>query len=197
MSVWTEWAAVTRFMESARMAFARERNLWHSLEIADRSEVMVSTSTGLGTYAVSLDDHIQTVEDESLLFGSVLIHSYALTEAAAARFLAVNSRDLNGIEVWGERLLGTRGLSWATSEVLDGLAGAVEVAVVRNAFAHGTRLIDGKGANRLRDAGSPSRSEGDRVALSYDEVRRYRDRLRSLLRISLVDAATPSATVES
>ena len=37
MSVWTEWAELTRFMESARMAFARERNLWHSLEITDRS----------------------------------------------------------------------------------------------------------------------------------------------------------------
>jgi hypothetical protein len=42
--------------------------------------------------------------------------------------------------------------SW--DDVFDDRPGAVEVAVVRHAFGHGTREIDDGAGNRLRAAGS-------------------------------------------
>jgi hypothetical protein len=62
----------------------------------------------------------------------------------------VDARDLRGIEDWGGRLLGRTNQSW--DSVHHGLAGAVEVAVVRNAYAHGTRQIDVAAETRLRKA---------------------------------------------
>lgn len=37
-SLWDTWAELTRFLESARLAFARERALWESLELANREQ---------------------------------------------------------------------------------------------------------------------------------------------------------------
>lgn len=192
-TVWTEWGALTRFLESARVAFARERNLWHSLELADREAVTITTQTGTRHYAVSLEDHIAAVDDEVTLFASVLIHTYALAEDAACRQVGLDSRTAGGIEVWGKRLLDAYDRDW--TGVLDSESGAVELAVVRNAFAHGTRTIDDSGAKRLASAGSPPRSPGDPVSLTYEELRLYRDRLRSLLRTGGVDSTLPADPV--
>jgi hypothetical protein len=67
-------------------------------------------------------------------------------------------------------------------QVLGGLPGAVEVAVARNAFAHGNRRIDVSTERRLRDGGVTKWVAGSSVTVSYEELRDYRDRLRSLLR---------------
>lgn len=188
-TVWTEWGALTRFLESARIAFERERNIWHSLELSDREAVLITTRTGARRYEVSLRDHIGAVDNEVTLFASVLIHTYALAEDAACRHIGLDSRTSRGIETWGKQLLDAYGRDW--TGVLDGEPGAVEVAVVRNAFAHGTRTIDDPSAARLAQAGSPLRSPGDSVNLTYEELRLYRDRLRSLLRTGGVDPTAP------
>jgi hypothetical protein len=189
---WDEWAGVTRFLESTRLAFARETSLWTSLELdAPASAIVLSTSAGKRQFRVALDQHLQTLGDQTILFASVLIHSYALAESAAATKLGVNQRDLHGIEEWGNQLLASNSKSW--SHVHGGLAGAVEVAVVRNAFAHGTRRIDGLGSRRLAANGSPQRRAGSPVALSYEELREYRDRLRSILRQADVAQVKPPA----
>lgn len=179
MTVWTEWGSLTRFLESARLAFARERSLWGSLEITDLDAVTITSTTGRRRYEVSLRKHVAAVDDEVTLYASVLIHSYALTESAACQRLGLDSRAAGGIESWGHRFLGANGREW--THVSDGMAGAVEVAVVRNAFAHGARSIDVRGAQRLGAAGSPKRCVGDAVSLAYDELCTYRGRLRSLL----------------
>lgn len=176
-SVWDEWGRITRFLEGARLAFAREVDLWSSLQI-DHS-VELSVSTGQGTYRVDVRDHLQAVQDDQTLFASVLIHSYALAESAAADRLSVDSRTFRGIEDWGERLLQAEGHHW--SDVTDGLAGAVEVAVVRNAFAHGNRRVDTRDEQRLRAAGLTTVTSGDQVPLDYGRLRIHRARLRSLL----------------
>ena len=62
-----------------------------------------------------------------------------------------------------------------------GLAGAVEVAVVRNAFAHGSRSIDVQAQARLLKAGAPTRPVGSTMTLTYDELHEFRTRLKSLL----------------
>lgn len=184
-TVWTEWGALTRFLESARVAFARERNLWSSLELADPDAVKITTTTGPRRYEVALKNHMAAVDDEVTLYASVLIHTYALAESAACRQLAIDSRTAGGIESWGGKLLSTHGRDW--SGVFEGESGAVEVAVVRNAFAHGTRLIDDAAETRLAAAGAAPRASGDAVSLEYEELRQYRDRLRSLLRVGGVD----------
>lgn len=191
-TVWTEWGALTRFLESARVAFARERNLWHSLELADPEAVQITTTTGARRYEVTLANHVAAVEDEVILHASVLIHTYALAEAAACSKLGIDSRSAGGIETWGRRLLAQNNRDW--TGVFDEEAGAVEVAVVRNAFAHGTRMIDASDETRLAAVGAPPRRAGDAVGLPYEELRVYRDRLRSLLRTGGVDLTAPRPT---
>jgi hypothetical protein len=88
-------------------------------------------------------------------------------------------RSLGGIEDWGARLLGANHRDW--SKVVGGLAGAVEVAVVRNAFAHGSRTIDSSAHARLLAAGARPSPVGSTVSLAYSELREFRGRLLNLL----------------
>ena len=177
--VWEGWERITRFLESARLAFARERNLWTSLEIESAEEVKLSAPTGQRAYRVSLHKHLAAVEDEDTLYGSVLVHRYALVETAAVDRLSADARDFGGIEDWGARLLTTTGQTW--DSIKEGVAGAVEVAVVRNAYAHGTRRIDQSAENRLRAVGKAQPSAGDPVIMDYAALKSFRARLRSLL----------------
>jgi len=185
-TVWDEWGSLTRFLESARLAFARERRLWHSLELENRGSVFITAPSGdSGTYKVSLDQHVAAVDDEETLYASVLIHSYALAESVACDKLGLDSRASGGIEVWGSQLLSANGRGWV--DVFEGQAGAVEVAVIRNAFAHGTRVVDASGEARLRTAGSLLYRSGERVTLTYEQLSKLRARLRSILRYGGVD----------
>ena len=177
--VWQEWRRLTRFLESARLAFARERNLWTSLELRSADEVKLSAATPHGPYKIGLQQHLDAVRDEEMLFASALIHSYALAETAAAERLGSDARDFGGIEDWGTQLLATTGSTWVALK--DGLAGAVEVAVFRNAYAHGGRRIDESAANRLQAVGMTSPARGDVVVLDYGTVKVFRGRLRTLM----------------
>src|SRR4029450_5539881 len=45
--LWEEWAGITRFLESPRLAFARETSLWNGLELdTPRDEVRISVNAG-------------------------------------------------------------------------------------------------------------------------------------------------------
>ena len=123
-TVWTEWSALTRFLKSARVAFTSERNLWHSLELADRQTVTITTQTGTGHYAVSIEVRIAAVDDEVTLFASVLVHTYALAEDAPCRKVGLDSRTVGGNEVWGKWSLDANDRDW--TGVLDSESGAVE-----------------------------------------------------------------------
>lgn len=182
--MWNEWGRVTRFLNSTRIAFAREQALWQTLELADRSTARIHTVSGPAAYRVSLDDHVRALGDEHLLHSAVLVYSYTLAESTIADILGQSTRDFGGIEDWGQRLLDRIGRSW--TDVLDGKAGLVEVAVIRNALAHGIERMDQSGINRMTAAGSTSGwSLGDSVEVSSDRLRLYRDRLRSLLRLAI------------
>ena len=177
--VWREWRRLTRFLESARLAFAREHNLWTSLELRSADDVKLSSGTTRATYRVALTEHLAAVRDEEPLLASVLIHSYALAESAATERLGGDPRDFGGIEDWGRKLLATTGSTW--DALPEGIVGAVEVAVVRNAYAHSGRRIDKAAATRLRAAGSTRWKEGEPVVLDYATLRVFRGRLRMLL----------------
>ncbi|WP_144329367.1 hypothetical protein [Tepidimonas charontis] len=187
--IWTEWGRLTRFLESARIAFARESQLWESLELADASSAKIRTENGKATYQVSLEQHRQAVSDTWLLNASILLSYYALAEAAAADKLGLDDvTDVGGIEVWGQRLLDAAAANW--HDVKDGKAGAVEVAVVRNAIAHGDRTYTQRSINRLQAAGvQVSVSPGAPLQLDYTALHEYRARLKSLLRVGQVRGA--------
>jgi hypothetical protein len=178
-SVWREWRRLTHFLDSARLAFARERQIWDSLELRSAEDVKLSAATPRGTYRVALTQHLAAVCDEETLLASVLIHSYAVAETAATGRLGGDARDFSGIEDWGTRLLATTGATW--DSLKDGLAGAVEVAVVRNAYAHGSRRIDQSGARRLRNVRTTHPRKGDLVVLDYATLKVFRGRLRALM----------------
>lgn len=86
---WDEWKRVTRYLRSARLAFARERNLWNSLELEAPSDVQLAAPVGQGNYRVSLSDHLAAVDDEETLHASVLMQSYTIAEAMASDKLGV------------------------------------------------------------------------------------------------------------
>jgi hypothetical protein len=125
VTVWDEWGALTRFLESARLASARESRLWHSLELRDRESVTITAPRGgQGQYEVKLQQHLDAVDDEVTLHASVLIHSYALAEATGCALLGIDSRKAGGIEKWGHQLLVANDRDW--TDVIDGRPGAVE-----------------------------------------------------------------------
>jgi len=66
-------------------------------------------------------------------------------------------------------------------DVEAAFSGAVEVAVVRNAFAHGSRTVDQPARARLLAAGARTRPVGSVVTLPYSQLREFRARLLSLL----------------
>jgi len=177
--LWIEWGRLTRFLESARIALARERSTWTSLELvnADAARISVPMGDG-GKYKVDLDDHLAAVADEEILMASILLHTYALAENAAAEKLEAEPLDMGGIEDWGARLLESSGSNWEAVE--GGLASAVAMAVTRNAYAHGELRIDARGAKRLAAAGVDW-EQGKAVRLDYRTLRTYRKNLRSLL----------------
>jgi hypothetical protein len=187
--VWTEWGRLTRFLESARIAFAREYDLWGALELADPASAKVRVVNGDVTYQASLVQHREAVSDSWLLYASVLLSYYALAEAAAADKLGVDDvADVGGIEAWGQRILDAATANW--NAVKAGKAGAVEVAVVRNTVAHGDRFYSQRGVNRLQAAGvRPGATMGAPVLLDYTTLHEYRARLRSLLRVAQVRGA--------
>jgi hypothetical protein len=185
-AVWDEWQRITRFLQGARLAFARENNLWTSLEIS--GPVKLVATQPKGRYEVDLVDHLDAVRDDETLFASVLIHSYALAESAAGDHLSVDARHFHGIEDWGYRLLDGEGKSWA--DLRAGRGGAVEVAVVRNAFAHGSRTIDDFAEKRLAAAGVSNLPAGTAVSLSYDSLQTYRECLRHLLNLGGIRRTT-------
>lgn len=178
-SPFDEWGRLTRFLEGARLAFARERNLWASLGIDEPERVRISAPEGQARYRVALQRHIDAMDAETL-HASVLVHSYALAESAAADRLAMEPRSFGGIEDWGARLLSANGRDW--TDVKGGLAGAVETAVARNAFAHGSRTLDAAARTRLLAAGARMKPAGSPFTLTYAELRVFRTRLLSLLK---------------
>ena len=178
---WNEWGRLTRFMESARISFQREARLWQSLELQKPGEIKVHVNDDKSYYAVTLEQHCQAVTDDWLLFGLVLVASYALAEAAAAEKLGLRTMtDVGGVESWGQQLLNGAGSKW--SDVKDGKGGAVEVAVVRNVIAHGDRVYSRASVNRLAAAEVAGVKEGDPVVLTHGVLKDHRARLKSLLR---------------
>lgn len=182
MSTWSDWNRITRFFKSATLALEREALFCRSIPFADPRAVELSTVFGNGRYNVSLAHHMTAVNDAPLLCALVLVFSYAIAEEAARAYLSPSPANGEPIEQWGLRLLKLNGRDW--SALKGGCASLVEVAIARNAVAHGLP-IDQHMINRITQyGGSPPWSAGDRVILTALAVEDYRARLRGLLRVS-------------
>ena len=95
-SPWDEWGRLTRFLGSAHLAFARERSMWASLGLDDPEQVRITAPEGHCNVAVH--QHIDALSDSEPLYATVLVHSYAVVESAAAARLATPQRSLGRIE---------------------------------------------------------------------------------------------------
>lgn len=96
--LWNEWERLTRFLESSRVVFARERVMWELLDLADFDGARIKTTRDQVTYDVDLDDHLEALADEEILWGSVLVYSFAQTQAAVTEKLDIDMRVSAGIE---------------------------------------------------------------------------------------------------
>lgn len=182
--IWDEWKRLTRFLECSKIAFQRELNTWRSLEVPNLETTRIATQNGVSRFRVTASDHIETLQDEDLLYFIVLTYSYSLCERYARVKLGLDegSRLSGGVETWGTTLLRQTGNAWA--DVLGGRAGLMEVAVSRNFIAHGSRLVSQQILDRFQVAEEPCPWRlGDTITLGYEKVEGYRSRLKSLMRI--------------
>lgn len=188
-ALWSRWGALTRSLISTRVAVERERSFWESLNFTNRSNLKIKAKVRGGGFTIRLVDHVRALDDEGTVLGAALVLSYSLAESAATDHLGLDSRRVAGIEDWGGRLLKSANASW--SQVEGGLAGAVEVGVVRNLIVHGADSVDLKSHQRLVTAGCAQFEAGSPLLLDYEAVGVYRGRLRSLLMIGGLGSKTP------
>jgi len=177
--LWVRWGALTRSLISTRIAVERERSFWESLNFTNRSNLKIKAKARGGAFTIRLVDHVNALDDEGTVLAAALVLSYSLAESAVTDHLGLDSRRVAGIEDWGGRLLKAAGRDW--SQVEGGLAGAVEVGVVRNLIVHGVDSVDAKSHQRLVAVGCGRFATGSPLALDYETVGVYRARLRSLL----------------
>ena len=180
-ALWARWGDLTRSLISTRVAIERERSFWESLNFTNRSNLKIKAKARGGGFTIRLVDHVRALDDEGTVLAAALVLSYSLAEAAANDRLGLDSRRVAGIEDWGGRLLKSVGAAW--SQVEGGLAGAVEIGVIRNLIVHGADRVDEKSHQRLATAGCAQFEPGSPVRLDYDAVGVYRARLRSLLMV--------------
>lgn len=178
-TLWSRWGALTRSLISTRVAVERERSFWESLNFTNRSNLRIKAKVRGGGFTIRLVDHVQALDDEGTVLAAALVLSYSVAESAATDYLRLDSRRLAGIEDWGGRLLKSANADW--SQVEGGLAGAVEVGVVRNLIVHGAESVDMKSHQRLAAAGCTRFTAGAPLVLDYEAIGSYRARLRSLL----------------
>ncbi len=187
--MWDEWKRTTRFIHSARIALTREHRLWSSLEIADEKTAKLRTQLGTAEYEIGLAQHRNALSDEDILCSMALLHSYAIAESAAAAKLGKDTEDIGQIETWGQRILERVSREW--DDVMDGKAGIVEVTVYRNAIAHGARVFEERHVNRMKNVPhSPAWKQGDPITVTYDLLKTFRARLKSLVRQGDVNPLT-------
>ena len=178
MSVWHDWKRTTRFVKSTLHALDLEEVRIRAIGGDPTAELVLPSSTRL--YRVSVAKHLAAISDRHVLFAFALVFSYGSAEQAARAALSPTIGRKESIESWGRRLLKRNGKTWA--DVLGEESGLAEVAIVRNAVAHGL-TIDQTMLNRLKGS-TASWKVGDTVVLTAAALETYRARLRSLLRLS-------------
>jgi hypothetical protein len=204
-SIWDEWKSWTRFQALIDYSLETSATLWQGLPVKDRDQVTIQRTLGQSRFACPGNQFLPMLQDRHTISSLLVLSSYALIEGhieevldymVTAGVVGIQIVDdvragtqtaktfiaSGGIETWGTSLLLQLGRDWGN--VHDGCGGIVEVAIVRNALAHGARTVTQSMINRVQqNGGALPWAIGAPIRLDLSLVRTYRDRLRSFARV--------------
>lgn len=197
--MWDEWRRLTKFLGSARIAFAQ------ALDRTQATDGVIEMPLGDGPsiYRTSIAEHRKALNDLHTLHSLVLVRSFSLAESHcrlahrvaerkewhlldgtvpdAVLAAAENEKLVGGIESWGARLLKLVGQNWPSD--FGNKAGLVEASIVRNLMAHGRSKLDeiDMAAALARGAALPF-AVGQPIRIEYPLLNVYRGHLRQFCR---------------
>ena len=177
--IFEEWKRLTRWWNCMLTAAARERSYWIGAGIKEpKSTELILSHRSNSKFRISVDNYTAVLNDPSMTASLALLMSWGLLEQRGRRALRLNDSDqLPQIEDWGRRVLAGRDATW--SQVFGGRKGLVEVAVIRNAVAHGNHRITQRMLNRVQVS----------VALFHGVTGRQFDSTRTLSRNTETESA--------
>lgn len=205
LPVWTRWKELTQFLALSDHVLLSQQDQWRALPIPDKQNVRILRKDGPYTFETNGATYEAILSDRHVLASVVLLNSYALVESAVRQIYGVLAADAavttpmlvhirantmsignllknGGIETWGTQVLTDLGRDWSYVETQK--AGLVEVAIVRNAIAHGEADVTQSMINRAGGSGaSLPWSVGIPIRLDIALLREYRNRLRSFARV--------------
>lgn len=179
-NIWREYGALTRFLESTRIALAHEAERVHA-----EAKSGPIQSVGIGgdpsKYEVRRSQHLEVVRDEEMLARLVLVQTTALCESLARLCVAKAGGLEGGVEAWGSRCLEANGQAWGSVE--GGQSQVVLAFVYRNAIAHGSNELTAKEIRRLETAGNSQFGAGSTIEVAPG-LELMRASIRSFMRLT-------------
>lgn len=205
LPVWARWKELTQFLALTDHVLVSQQEQWRALPIADRHAVKILRQDGPYRFETDGATYEAILSDRHVLASVVLLNSYALVESAVRQIYGLLVPDMSvstpllaqfrartasidnlvkngGIESWGTQVLADFGRNWSYVETEK--AGLVEVALARNAIAHGEADVTQTMLNRAIGSGATLPwALGTPIRLDIARVKEYRHRLRSFARV--------------
>jgi hypothetical protein len=198
---WEEWGAITRIHGSAMIAFDHSKQVL--MNTASAETELVHSESG-SSFKALLVDHLARIANGEDLHKMALLRYYGAFEtftrfadyiissgdfALVRRPLVVDEIEAieslqlkGGVEAWTDMIIKQLRQNW--SDVYGGMAGLVEVSLMRNAIAHGVRQMN----QNMLDSAIARRTTlpfqtGQAITISFELLNEYRGRLRSYCRV--------------
>lgn len=205
LPVWTRWKELTQFLALSDHVLISQQEQWRALPISDKHAVKILRQDGPYKFETDGATYEGILSDRHVLASVVLLNSYALVESAVRQVYGLLAPDTTvvtpflsqiraggtsisdilkggGIEAWGTQVLADLNRNWSYVETQK--AGLVEVAIVRNAIAHGEADVTHSMVNRATTSGATLPwAPGVPIRLEIARVKEYRHRLRSFARV--------------
>ena len=181
--VWERYRDLTRFLHSSRIALNREAALWNTLQLSAPENVGITTPSlgGVGSYEVTVAEHVAALQDFETMSGLVLLGSCSLAEALTRLRLGVDKLDRSGIETWGNEALQRNNRSFA--DLGDNCGVLVEAYVARNIYAHGQSVWSQNDVNRVANSGGTPPPVGARLEVA-NRLEAYRQAIKQYMRLT-------------
>lgn len=205
LPVWTRWKELTQFLALSDHVLLSQQEQWRALPIPDKHDVKILRQDGPYKFETDGATYEAILSDRHVLASVVLLNSYALVESAVRQVYGLLVPDTSvstpllgqiranattitdvvkngGIETWGTQVLSDLRRDWSYVETQK--AGLVEVAIARNAIAHGEAEVTQSMVNRATaSSASLPWAVGSPIRLDIARVKEYRHRLRSFARV--------------
>lgn len=166
---------------------------WAALPIENLGAATIHRQRSNSHFRAPASEFTRLLNDKSHLGYLLLLSSYALTDSfgaeafdalkAAGKTTKTSKQYMgSGIESWGTALLTLVNRDW--TKVYSGRAGLLEVAIARNAFAHGSSHYSADDFARCTTIGhTPTWLADDAIKLGILDILELRYRLQCFLRI--------------